>query len=112
MIANNSVPDAKVPPAVAIPVTVAPVNVDPGEYIIFSPLSKKWSITVNSPVPKFNDVDGSNFFSNIGIVLLCNKKLVLFDLDPLIASYCARDKDSVTVPYCKSRGIFNKSISV
>ena len=105
-------PDAKVPPAVAIPVTVAPVNVEPGEYIIFSPLSKKWSITVNSPVPKFKDVAGLNFFSNIGIVLLCNTKFVLLDLDPLIASYCARDNDSVTVPYCKSSGIFNKSISV
>ena len=112
LIANNSVPDAKVPPAVAIPVTVAPVNVEPGEYIIFSPLSKKWSITVNSPVPKFKDVAGLNFFSNIGIVLLCNAKFVLLDLDPLIASYCARDKDSVTVPYCKSSGIFNKSFSV
>ena len=55
---------------------------------------------------------GLNFFSNIGIVLLCNKKFVLLDRAPFIASYCARDNDSVAVPYCKSSGIFNKSISV
>ena len=55
---------------------------------------------------------GLNFFSNIGIVLLCNKKFVLLDRAPFIASYCARDNDSVAVPYCKSSGIFNKSMSV
>ena len=73
LIANNSVPDANVPPAVAIPVNVVPLKDEPGEYIIFSPVSKKWSITVNSPVPKFKAVAGLNFFSNICIVLLCNK---------------------------------------
>ena len=56
--------------------------------------------------------DGLKFFWNIGIVLLCSGKLVLFDLEPLIASYWANDNDSVAVPYCKSNGIFNKSISV
>ena len=67
----------------------------------------------NSPVPKFKGSKlGLNFFSNIGIVLLCKVKLVLFDLEPFIASYCASDNDSVTVPYCRSSGIFNKSMSV
>ena len=69
-------------------------------------------MTVNSPVPKLRAVAGLNFFSNIGIVLLCKVKLVLFDLEPFIASYCASDNDSVTVPYCRSSGIFNKSMSV
>ena len=40
-ITNNSVPAAKVPPAVVIPATDTPSKVEPGEYIIFSPLSKK-----------------------------------------------------------------------
>ena len=31
LIANNSVPDANAPPAVVIPATLAPVNVEPGE---------------------------------------------------------------------------------
>ena len=69
---------------------------------------------LNSPVAKFNTFgsDGLKFFWNIGLALLCKTKLFLFDLDPLIASYCAMDNDSVTLPYCKSNGKFNKSRSL
>ena len=43
---------------------------------------------------------------------LWSLKLVLFDLKPFLASYCANDKDSVTVPYCRSGGMFRASFSV
>ena len=69
---------------------------------------------VNIPVDASNVApsDGLNCFWNIGLVPLWRVKLVLFDLLPFIASYWASDSDSVTVPYCKSSGKFNKSISV
>jgi len=46
---------------------------------------------------------GLNCFWNIGIESFWSAKLVLLDLRPFIASYCAIDKDSETVPYCKLR---------
>ena len=68
---------------------------------------------VNKPVAGFKVAasDGLNCFWNIGFELLCKAKLVLFDLVPLIASYCANDNDSVTVPYCKSGGMLRRSVS-
>ena len=55
---------------------------------------------------------GLNCFWNIGVESLWRTKLVLLDLDPFNASYCAINKDSETVPYCKLGGVFNKSSSV
>ena len=51
---------------------------------------------------------------NLGIILYASAVMlnVLLDLNPFLASYCASDNDSVTVPYCKSGGVFNKSLSV
>ena len=68
---------------------------------------------VNTPVAASNVLtsDGLNCFWNIGFESLCKVKLVLLDLNPLIASYCANDNDSVTVPYCKSGGTLSKSVS-
>ena len=69
---------------------------------------------MNTPVAAFNVLtsDGLNCFWNIGFESLCKTKEVLFDLNPFIASYCANDSDSVTVPYCKSGGVFNASFIV
>ena len=53
----------------------------------------------------------AKFFWNIGCELDCNIKLDLYALLPIIASYCANDNDSVTVPFCKSRGGLIKSMS-
>ena len=68
---------------------------------------------MNTPVAASNVPvsDGLNCFWNIGFESLCKTKLVLLDLDPLIASYNANDNDSVTVPYCKSGGILSRSVS-
>ena len=112
LIANTSEP--KVPPAVAIPVTAIPSKVEPGTYINLSPVSKKWSLIVNIPVDvsKVDVSAGLNCFWNIGVESLWSAKLVLLDLKPFIASYWPNNIDSVTVPYCKSGGVFNKSLSV
>ena len=97
-----------------IPARDIPVNVDPGEYINLSPVSKKWSFILNVSVAisKTEESDGLNCFWNIGIELDCSGKLVLLDLSPFFASYCVTDNDSVTVPYCKSGGTFSASLVV
>ena len=112
LIAYTSEP--KVPPAVAIPVNDTPSNVEPGAYANLSPVSKKWSFIVNIPVDgsKLAVSVGLNCFWNIGVKSLWRTKLVLLDLEPFNASYCAINKDSETVPYCKLGGVFNKSSSV
>ena len=97
-----------------IPARDIPKNVDPGEYINLSPVSKKWStmVKVSVAVSKTEVSDGLNCFWNINFESLCKAKLDLFDLSPFLASYCASDNDSVTVPYCKSGGAFNASFIV
>ena len=100
--------------AVVIAVAATPTKVLSGVYFNFSPVLKKWSVIVNTPVAAFNVVVlvGANVFAKMGTPSCFKSNAVLFDLLPLIALYCATSTDSLTVPYCKLGGTLKRSISL
>ena len=113
LIANTSV-GTFVLCAVVIAVAATPTNELLGVYFNFSAVLKKWSVIVKTPVAAFSvDVSvGLNCLEKIGILLDFNSNSFLFALSPLTALYCLTFTDSETLPYVKSGGTLNISISV
>ena len=99
--------------AVVIAVAATPINELLGVYFNFSPVLKKWSVIVNTPVTGFKvDVSvGLNCFENIGTPSCFNSNSFLLARSPFTALYCLTLTDSLTLPYVKSGGTLNMSIS-
>ena len=81
-------------------VNAAPIKDEDGLYINFSPVLKKWSLIVNTPVPgsKVSLSSGSKYLVKIGLLLVFISKEVLLILFPSSALYCVVKTDWVIVP--------------
>ena len=99
LIANTSV-GTLVLCAVVIAVAATPTNELFGVYFNFSPVLKKWSVIVKTPVAALSvDVSvGLNCLEKMGTLLDFNSNSFLFALSPFTALYCLTFTDSLTRP--------------